>query len=40
MLATLYANTHTKLGGYKIYDFMQHDSERPPSLEEAISTWA
>ena len=40
LLATLYANTHTKDGGYKIYDFMPHDSERAVTLEQAMESWA
>ncbi|WP_430294275.1 phage tail assembly protein T [Pseudomonas paraversuta] len=40
LLATLYANSHSKDGGYKIYDFMQHDAERPVSLEQAMESWA
>ena len=40
MLATLYANTKSKKGGYKIYDFMLHDSEQPLTLEQALEAWA
>lgn len=40
MLATLYANTHSSKGGFKIYDFMQHDSEQPLTLEQAMESWA
>ena len=40
LLATLYANTHSKDGGYRIYDFMQHDAEKPVSLEQAMEQWA
>lgn len=40
LLATLYANTHTKDGGYKVYDFMPHESEPAMTLEEAMRTWA
>ena len=40
LLATLYANTHTKDGGYKVYDFMPHDSERAVTLEQAMESWA
>ncbi len=39
LLATLYANSHFKDGGYKIYDFMPHDSEPPVSLEQAMESW-
>ena len=40
MLATLYANSKSQKGGYKIYDFMQHDSEQPLTLEQAMESWA
>lgn len=40
LLATLYANSHSKDGGYKIYDFMQHDAESPVTLEQAMESWA
>ncbi|WP_256675707.1 hypothetical protein [Pseudomonas sp. R5(2019)] len=40
MLATLYANTHSKDGGYKIYDFMPHEVEAPISLDQAMESWA
>jgi hypothetical protein len=40
MLATLYANSKSKDGGFKIYDFMPHDAERPMTLEQAMESWA
>lgn len=40
MLAALYANSKSAKGGYKIYDFMPHDSEQPLTLEQAMETWA
>lgn len=40
MLATLYANSHSKDGGFKIYDFMPHDSEPALTLEQAMDAWA
>ncbi|MBI6920294.1 hypothetical protein JET68_15915 [Pseudomonas monteilii] len=40
LLATLYANTHTKDGGYTVYDFMPHESAPALTLEEAMKTWA
>ncbi|NBA95504.1 hypothetical protein GUY40_11105 [Pseudomonas sp. R5(2019)] len=40
LLATLYANTHSKDGGYKIYDFMPHEVEAPISLDQAMESWA
>lgn len=39
LLATLYANAHTKNGGYRIYDFMPHEEEGPISLDEAMKAW-
>ncbi|EPH0529390.1 phage tail assembly protein T [Pseudomonas aeruginosa] len=39
LLATLYANSHSKDGGYKIYDFMLHEKEPAISLDAAIDTW-
>ena len=40
LLATLYTNTHTKDGGYTVYDFMPHESAPALTLEEAMKTWA
>ena len=40
LLATLYANTHTKDGGFKIYDFMPHEVEAAISLDDAMKSWA
>ncbi|VVN73985.1 hypothetical protein [Pseudomonas fluorescens] len=40
MLAALYANCHSKDGGYKIYDFMPHDAEKAMTLEQAMESWA
>ncbi|SDQ66766.1 hypothetical protein SAMN04490195_1349 [Pseudomonas moorei] len=40
MLATLYANSKSQKGGFKIYDFMPHDSEQPMTLEQAMESWA
>lgn len=39
LLATLYANSHSKNGGFKLYDFMPHEDEQAPTLEEAMATW-
>ncbi|MCY1397745.1 hypothetical protein D9M71_127610 [compost metagenome] len=39
LLAALYANTHTKNGGFKLYDFMPHEVEPAPTLEQAMETW-
>jgi hypothetical protein len=40
LLATLYANTKTKDGGFTIYDFMPHESAPALTLEEAMKAWA
>jgi hypothetical protein len=39
LLATLYANAHSKAGGHKIFDFMPHLDEPPVSLDEAMKAW-
>nr|WP_082816396.1 hypothetical protein [Pseudomonas citronellolis] len=39
LLATLYANSHSKNGGFKLYDFMPHESEPVLTLEQAMETW-
>ncbi|MCQ2994014.1 hypothetical protein NLO95_07775 [Pseudomonas syringae] len=39
LLASMYANTHTQKGGFTIFDFMQHDSEQPVTLEQAMESW-
>ena len=38
-LAMLYANSHSRHGGYKIFDFMPHEAERAVSLDEAVESW-
>ena len=38
-LSTLYANAHSKNGGYKIYDFMPHMEEPAMTLEQAMDIW-
>lgn len=38
-LSTLYANAHSKNGGYKIYDFMPHMEEPAMTLEQAKEKW-
>ncbi|MDI3356983.1 hypothetical protein MO767_21910 [Pseudomonas sp. UYIF39] len=40
MLAALYANSKSAKGGFKIHDFMPHESEQPLTLEQAMETWA
>lgn len=39
LLATLYANSHSKNGGFKLFDFMPHEEEPPMSLDQAMSEW-
>jgi hypothetical protein len=39
-LAVLYANVHSKNGGFTLYDFMPHDAEREVSLDQALEIWA
>lgn len=39
LLATLYANSHKKGGGLKLYDFMQHEKEPAITLEQAMDAW-
>lgn len=40
LLATLYANVHSKHGGHKITDFMPHEEETVLSLEQAMESWS
>lgn len=39
LLATLYANRHSKRGGYTIFDFTPHIDAPPVSLEQAMKDW-
>ena len=39
LLATLYANSHSKAGGYSVYDFMPHEDEPEMTLEQAMEEW-
>jgi hypothetical protein len=39
LLATLYANSHSKNGGFRLSDFMPHEEESAVSLEQAMATW-
>lgn len=39
LLSTLYANSKSKHGGYKITDFMPHEEEPPIELEKARDEW-
>ena len=40
LLATLYANSHSKDSGYTVYDFMPHEDEPEMSLEQAMAEWS
>lgn len=39
LLAALFANSKTKNGNYKTYDFAPHDEEPPVPLEHAMENW-
>lgn len=39
LLATLYANAHSKNGGFAIYDFMPNEEPPPVTLEQAMEAW-
>ena len=39
LLATLYANSKSKNGGFKIFDFMPHEDEPEIPLEAAMKEW-
>ena len=39
LLAALYANRNTKHGGYKLWDFMDHEDEPPITIAEAMEKW-
>ena len=39
LLATLYANSKSKNGGYRLYDFAAHHDEPPLSLDKAMEDW-
>lgn len=39
LLATLFANSKSKNGGYRLYDFMPHEEEPPIPLEQAMESW-
>lgn len=39
LLATLYANAHSKNGSYKLTDFAPHHDEPAMSLEQAMEQW-
>ena len=40
LLATLFANSKSKNGNYRIYDFMPHDEEPAVDLDTAMKEWA
>ena len=39
LLATMYSNTHSKDGGFKLHDFAPHLDAPRVSLKEAMETW-
>lgn len=39
LLAAIYANSHSKNGGYKVSDFAPHVDKPPVTLEEAMKEW-
>jgi len=39
LLATLYANSNSKNGGFKVHDFMPHEDEPEVPLEVAMKEW-
>lgn len=39
LLAALFANSKSKNGGYKIFDFMPHEDEPPIQLDQAMENW-
>jgi len=40
LLATLYANSKSKNGGYQLYDFAPHHDAPVMTLERAMEEWA
>lgn len=38
-MLTMYANSKSKYGGYRLCDFMPHQPEQPITLEEAMKSW-
>lgn len=39
LLASLYANAHSKNGGYSLYDFLPHEQTPEPTIEQAMAAW-
>lgn len=39
VLASMYANAHSKNGGHRLYDFTPHIKEPPVSLDDAMEQW-
>lgn len=39
LLATLYANAHSKDGGHQLHDFAPYHDEPPMDLERAMERW-
>ncbi|MFJ4589061.1 hypothetical protein ACIP1Z_17445 [Pseudomonas moraviensis] len=40
LLSAIYANRHSKDGGFKITDFIPHERERELGLDEAMEAWS
>lgn len=38
-LAVMYANSHSKNGGFKLYDFAPHHDESIVTLDQAMKEW-
>lgn len=39
MLMAIYANSHSKNGGFTLYDFAVHEEEPEISLDQAMKDW-
>lgn len=39
LLASMYANTHSKTGGYKVRDFAPYQDEPEIDLDTAMENW-
>ena len=39
MLAAMYANAHSKDGGFRVNDFAPHLDEPPVTLQQAMEMW-
>lgn len=39
LLASMYANSKSKNGGYRVYDFTPFEEEPPISVDQAMEKW-